>query len=56
MLEIKGISVKLKKTNNYLIKNISLCVKDGRLVPKTKLSDLEKKYYLVMLVINVIMK
>ena len=43
MLEIKGISVKLKKTNNYLIKNISLCVKDGRLVPKTKLSDLEKK-------------
>lgn len=43
MLEIKGISVKLKKTNNYLIKDISLYVEDGRLVPKTKLSDLEKE-------------
>ena len=43
MLEIKGISVKLKKANDYLIKDISLYVKDGRLVPKTRLSDLEKE-------------
>lgn len=43
MLEIKNVSVKLKSTNNYLIRNISLYVKNGRLVPETELSNAEKQ-------------
>lgn len=43
MLEIKDISVKLKNSDNYLIKKITLYVKDGRLVPKTKLTNLERQ-------------
>ncbi len=43
MLEIKNVSIKLKNTDKYLIKNISLYVKNGRLIPKSELIEEEKR-------------
>lgn len=43
MLEIKDVSIRLKNSDEYLIKKMTLYVRNGRLVPKTKLTNLERQ-------------